>query len=110
MEQSLNSSIDLANDWLLLIVSFATCLPDKPVYIRDTWGEKKAGAETEVGCLLRAKSVYEYCGSDPYHPLTAIFRPTGAFATVEAGCFLTKSKSLRLIRKMLRKSVDAWVK
>ncbi|KAL4218343.1 hypothetical protein ACF0H5_023080 [Mactra antiquata] len=56
---------------------------------RDETAEKQYNASTnETNCLSQALTRWKYCGSSPNHPVTMIYRPTGAIRTAGAGCWI----------------------
>ncbi|XP_052790405.1 uncharacterized protein LOC128224561 [Mya arenaria] len=56
---------------------------------RDGYAEQHQGAATDEGaCLSRSIAQWRYCGSYANHPITSIFRPTGAVRTAGAGCWI----------------------
>ncbi|XP_052790467.1 uncharacterized protein LOC128224591 [Mya arenaria] len=56
---------------------------------RDVYAEQHLGAATdEEACLRRSIAEWRYFGSSANHPVTSIFRPTGAVSTAGAGCWI----------------------
>ncbi|KAL4218344.1 hypothetical protein ACF0H5_023081 [Mactra antiquata] len=56
---------------------------------RDVTAEQQYNASTnETNCLSQALTRWKYCGSSPNHPVTMIYRPTGAIRTAGAGCWI----------------------
>ncbi len=43
----------------------------------DRYGEAHGGLDSEAKCLFRAGDEWVYCGSDPDHPVSSIYGPTG---------------------------------
>ncbi|KAK6189983.1 hypothetical protein SNE40_001939 [Patella caerulea] len=60
---------------------------------RDTWAEQNDNAANdEEKCLKRAAIQWVYCGKDRQGTVTSIYRPTGAFRTGGAGCWIKVPK------------------
>ncbi|KAL4224002.1 hypothetical protein ACF0H5_017459 [Mactra antiquata] len=60
---------------------------------RQEWVEQHAnGAHNESACLAYALKQWVYCGSSRNHPWTFIYRPTGAYVTAGAGCWIHVQK------------------
>ncbi|XP_053396026.1 uncharacterized protein LOC128556126 [Mercenaria mercenaria] len=56
---------------------------------RDYFAEQhQNAAHDEDKCLTRAVAQWRYCGSSRNHPITSIYRPTGAIRTAGAGCWI----------------------
>ncbi|XP_045203138.2 uncharacterized protein LOC123556462 [Mercenaria mercenaria] len=56
---------------------------------RDIYAEQHQNAtHDEEKCLSRAIAQWTYCGSPRNHPVTSIYRPTGAVRTAGAGCWI----------------------
>ncbi|KAK7483382.1 hypothetical protein BaRGS_00025322 [Batillaria attramentaria] len=74
----------------------------------DTWAEQHLNAANdEEACLNRASGQWPYCGSDANKPYTSIYRPTGAFRTAGAGCWI-KIPSCPAHRDLEGYFYDAW--
>lgn len=77
-------------------------------FSRDSWAEQHYNAShNEEACLKRALSTWEYCGSNKNHPVTSVYRPTGAKRTAGGGCWIKISKCPKHIYQQLS-FYDAW--
>ncbi|KAH3692090.1 hypothetical protein DPMN_193901 [Dreissena polymorpha] len=77
------------------------------IIYRDTYAESHGGANSEESCLSRAHGTWTYCGSFANHPVTSIYRPTGALRTSGAGCWI-HAQQCDMIPKPRSMFYDAW--
>ncbi|XP_048252288.1 uncharacterized protein LOC124135249 isoform X2 [Haliotis rufescens] len=73
----------------------------------DAYGETHGGLTDEEKCLTRADGQWTWCGSDPAHPYTSIYGPTGATRHAGGGCWI-KIKTCPSDNKLTGFFYDAW--
>ncbi|XP_048247750.1 uncharacterized protein LOC124120284 [Haliotis rufescens] len=73
----------------------------------DGYGETHGALTEEEKCLGRAPGQFEYCGSDPAHPYTSIYGPTGGIRHAGGGCWV-KISSCPSENKLTGFFYDAW--
>ncbi|KAK7483369.1 hypothetical protein BaRGS_00025309, partial [Batillaria attramentaria] len=84
------------------------CRSEHIGFHRDSYAEQHEGAATsEAACLRRAAPQWRYCGSNADRPVTSVYRPTGAFRTAGAGCWI-KIPSCPAHRDLEGYFYDAW--
>ncbi|XP_052258950.1 uncharacterized protein LOC127863458 [Dreissena polymorpha] len=74
---------------------------------RDSYAESQGAAHNEETCLRRAQAQWVYCGSFANHPVTSIYRPSGAVRTSGAGCWI-HAQQCNMIPKPRSMFYDAW--